>query len=47
MAAVYFVSSSFCSDLALRGFLPAPLGAGMAPLIFTAVAVTWMRSMRT
>lgn len=47
LAAAYFVTGSFVSDVALRGFLPAPLGAGLPVLLFTALGVTCLRYLRT
>ncbi|MCZ6793253.1 MAG: LptF/LptG family permease, partial [Planctomycetota bacterium] len=47
VASAYFMLSSTFSNLALRGFLPAPLGPWMAPILFASLGITWTRYLRT
>ena len=43
----YFVFNSVCQDFGIRGHLPARLGAGLAPIVFTSLGATLYRQMRT
>ncbi|MEM7234066.1 MAG: LptF/LptG family permease, partial [Planctomycetota bacterium] len=42
----YLVAGSVFTNIAIRGFLPSALGAWLAPLMFTALGVTWFRFLR-
>lgn len=43
----YFVVNSICQDFGIRGYVPARLGAGLAPMFFTALGATLYRGMRS
>ena len=43
---VFLISNAFFTGIALRGHLPAPLGAWASPLFFSALGVTWLRYLK-
>jgi len=43
----YFIANSICQDLSIDGVLPVRLGAGLAPIFFTALGATFYRDMRS
>ena len=46
IATSYFVTLSLVSDLAVNGQIPGALGAGLGPLVFGALGITWLKNLR-
>jgi lipopolysaccharide export system permease protein len=47
LSTAYFISNSVFQDLGIKGWIPARLGAGFAPILFTAVGATLYRDMES
>jgi lipopolysaccharide export LptBFGC system permease protein LptF len=47
VSTVYFVVTSACADLAVRGLVSGPVAVGLGPLFFSALGATWLRYLRT
>jgi lipopolysaccharide export system permease protein len=47
IATAYFIVNSIAQDLGIKGWIPARLGAGFAPILFTALGATLYREMES